>query len=1363
MKKYSTLNLSALYKAIVSSVVFIFVFNSVLFSQTLPAGFSKVKVATLEQATAMTFAPDGRLFICVKTGPVRIIKNGVLLPTPFVTLPVDINGERGVNSIAFDPNFQMNHYVYIYYTASSPTVHNRLSRFTANGDVVVPGSELPLLDIETVTQVFHNGGGMAFGPDEKLYLAIGEDNNPNNSQNMTTYKGKLLRLNTDGSAPTDNPFYSSSSPVTKKIWALGLRNPYTLCFQPGTGKLFVNDVGADDYEDIHDATFPGKNFGWPAVEGSSTNPTYSNPVFSYPHESTGQKGCAVVGGTFFNPTTTNYPSQYIGKYFYMDFCNGWMYYLTLGSPVQNTFFGTGLVTQNLGLQVGPDGNLYFINRSQPGIYKIIYTNNNAPAISSHPASLTVTAGQPASFSVSATGSNPLNFQWRKNNVNIPGATSPTYTITSAQPSDAAQYRAVVSNSFGTATSNAATLTVTAFNASPDATILSPANGAPFRAGDVINFSGDATDAEDGTLAASVFEWTVEFHHNNNHFHPGQVIPSGVKMGSFTTSNNDHTSANIFYRLKLKVTDSHGLIDTAYVDLIPITSTVTVNTQPPGLQITFDSQPKPTPFSTLTVEGLYISMGVVSPQTVNGQSYVFSHWLQRGGGASQTIHIGAGDSTYTAVFADTIIQSTELITAGGQWKYLANGSNQGTAWRSASFSDAAWGSGNAQLGYGDGDEATVVSYGTASNNKYITTYFRKAFNVTNVSAVDGLELSLLRDDGAVVYLNGTEVYRNNMPSGTISYNTLASTYVDGAAESAYITAGISKSALVNGNNVIAVEIHQNAVTSSDISFDLKLKTTAPSSGGTCSATGSITRDFWANVTGGTISSIPITTTPTSTTTLSSFEGPSQAGDSYGSRIRGYICPPVSGEYTLWIASDNNSELWLSNTDQPANKVKIAFVSGYTSSRQWTKYATQKSAAINLTAGTKYYIEAMHIEGTQGDNLAVGWQLPDGTMERPVPGSRLSPFTGSGGTSTTPAVSITSPANNTVFSSSANITITADAIISDGSISKVEFYQGNTKIGEDLSAPYAYIWTNVPTGNYTLKAIATSSTGLTGTSQLVNISVNACSTPIITPTGPAVVCSGTVVLNASTGQNFFYQWKKNGADIPNATGASYTATVSGEYQVKVISGSCISWSAPIVVRIENGLRAAITPGGPTSFCQGANVKLYANTCAGYTYQWKKDGADIPGANGSTYIASTAGSYQLRVTQNGVNAWSSLVSVSIQQCMAQDESGNDDSGDLDQLKDYTLAPATTEPFQMKVYPNPTTGLFSIVLNMATTDLEKIKIKMVNMLGQEVYTHETVANSNYLKETVELDGSLPPGIYTLQIMIGNQVESTSVVLSKQ
>jgi len=148
-------------------------------------------------------------------------------------------------------------------------------------------------------------------------------------------------------------------------------------------------------------------------------------------------------------------------------------------------------------------------------------------------------------------------------------------------------------------------------------------------------------------------------------------------------------------------------------------------------------------------------------------------------------------------------------------------NAGTAWRSASYSDTAWKSGPAQLGYGDGDERTIVSYGPDANNKYTTTYFRRTFSVANPSQVTALTLNLLRDDGAIVYLNGQEVYRTNMPTGTIASTTPATTAIGGADESTWYTANISPSLLLSGNNLLAVEVHQANGTSTDISFDLSL--------------------------------------------------------------------------------------------------------------------------------------------------------------------------------------------------------------------------------------------------------------------------------------------------------------------------------------------------------------------------------------------------------------------------------------------------------------------------------------------------------------------------------------------------------------
>lgn len=165
--------------------------------------------------------------------------------------------------------------------------------------------------------------------------------------------------------------------------------------------------------------------------------------------------------------------------------------------------------------------------------------------------------------------------------------------------------------------------------------------------------------------------------------------------------------------------------------------------------------------------------------------------------------------------------TLMIGWASNWKYLDDGSNQGTAWRTLAFNDAGWNSGNAELGYGDGDETTVVSYGPSSSNKYITTYFRQSFTVTNPAQYSQLLGEIVRDDGAVVYINGVEVFRTNMPGGNIGHNTLASGTIGFPFEDDIFTFTASAALLVQGTNVICVEVHQENNSSSDISFKLQL--------------------------------------------------------------------------------------------------------------------------------------------------------------------------------------------------------------------------------------------------------------------------------------------------------------------------------------------------------------------------------------------------------------------------------------------------------------------------------------------------------------------------------------------------------------
>jgi glucose/arabinose dehydrogenase len=435
------------------------------FSQTYPADFAQSLVVNgISSPTVMAFAPDGRIFVAQQNGHLRVIKDGALLPTSFVQLTVNSTGERGLIGIALDPDFSANQFIYLYYTVPVTPAHNRVSRFTADGDVALSGSESIILELDALsTATNHNGGALAFGPDEKLYIAVGDNANGANAQNLTTYHGKILRINKDGTAPNDNPYFSEPNEKQKRVWSHGLRNPYTISFQPETGKFFVNDVGQVTWEEINDATQSGRNFGWPTTEGNFNSvayPDFTNPVYTYQHGSGDGVGCAITGGTFFSPSSTNYPSTYYGKYFFLDYCNRWINYINpTESPAVRVPFATNISGSPVIMDVGIDGNLYYLSRGNSALYKIIYSGTSEPFITNHPTDIEIMEGLEPTFTVNTIGSTPFTYQWQKNEVDIDGATSASFTIPGVDPFDEGQYRVIVSNIAGSATSNMATLSV----------------------------------------------------------------------------------------------------------------------------------------------------------------------------------------------------------------------------------------------------------------------------------------------------------------------------------------------------------------------------------------------------------------------------------------------------------------------------------------------------------------------------------------------------------------------------------------------------------------------------------------------------------------------------------------------------------------------------------------------------------------------------------------------------------------------------------------------------------------------------------------------------------------------------------------
>ncbi len=670
---------------------------------TVPAGFSHVVVASgLAQPAAMTVAPDGRVFITEKGGwnsagtplaaRVRIIKNGVLLATPFVTITNSYGGgERGLLGIALDPSFATNHYLYIYYTAKQAdgTFRNRVSRLIANGDVAQQTNGVPtekvLIQLDLASSVNHQGGGLHFGADGKLYISTGDNKQGDKTPLLTSTYGKILRINSDGTIPSDNPFYTATTGIYRAIWARGLRNPFTFAFQPGSGRMFINDVGENLYEEINDG-IAGSNYGWPTSEGPATTAGIRSPLYYYGHgpvAGSTTSTCAITGGAFYNPAVRQFPADFVGKYLFADFCGN---FIKRYDPATGGVSNFAFTESNpVDVRVASDGSVYYLT-SGGKVARIRYTGSSAPSISSQPASYTASVGEPATFTVAATGAAPLSYQWQRGGVSITGATSSSYTLPSTTLSDnGAQFRVVVRNASGSVTSAVATLTVTS-NKRPTITFTAPATGATYAGGQTITYSATASDVEDGTLPASAFSWRIDLHHGA-HSHPFQAGITGVRSGTFVVPRVGETATNVFYRIQLTVKDSQGLTRTTYRDVKPRIVTLSLATSPAGLSLSLDGQPRVTPYSTASVVGVTRQLSAPATQVAaNGDTYRFVSWSDALA-AVHNVDTPSTATTYTATYTKitapdlvvTAIQTSPAAPQPGQTvRFSATIKNNGSA-------------------------------------------------------------------------------------------------------------------------------------------------------------------------------------------------------------------------------------------------------------------------------------------------------------------------------------------------------------------------------------------------------------------------------------------------------------------------------------------------------------------------------------------------------------------------------------------------------------------------------------------------------------------------------------------------------------
>jgi glucose/arabinose dehydrogenase len=1018
--------------------------------------------------------------------------------------------------------------------------------FADYGQIGNPGGDPPSPVGTNLTPPTAEGGALR---SQDLRTTTGTD--------PVTLDGTLIRIDPNtGAAMPDNPLFSNPDVNAKRIVAYGLRNPFRFTQRPGTNEIWIGDVGWNTWEEINRLQNPLSltNFGWPCYEGVGHQFSYDNlnlnicenlytqqpspvtaPLYTYNHSAkivpgeTCSTGSSSVSGIAFY-TGSTYPATYQNALFFADYSRNCIWTMLPGAggvpdpaQIQNFVVSAPSPVQ---IMAGPGGDLFYADINGGKIHRIQYFVPNA-VISANP----TTGSAPLTVNFDGSGSThpdpteTLSYSWDLNGDGVFGdATTAQTSHVYEDPGDVTVTLKVSDTHGGVDTD---TVVIHANNTAPVPTISTPAPTLTWKVGDVISFSGSATDPQDDTIPASGLTWSLIIHHcpSDCHIHNVQSF-SGAASGSFAAPDHEYPS---HLELKLTATDSGGLQASTSVLLFPQTVTMSFATNPAGLQLSWDATTAAAPFNNSVIIGSLNSLSAPVTQNLGANLYEFVSWSD-GGAATHTVVAPAAPATLTATYAlrpppSSVLANPPSVVGG-------TGSTG-----SVTLSGPAPPSG-ADVALSSSSPSAIVPALVHVDPGATTATF--AISTTAVASQTAVTLTGNYGNGSAAGGLTLEPPTNVPPAVSITSPASGATFTAPASISIQATASDSD------GTVTRVDFYSNGVL-------LGSATSAPYAwswsgvqAGAYSLTAIATDNLGATTTSsavpGTVEN-PTTNLPTGWSQQDigpvglpgggTYSGGAFTVQGSGTDIYGYsdqfhfVYQPLSGdgEIRARVVSIQNTNAYLKvgvmiRQSLAANSpYAMMEMLPNSSGFQWRLTTGGATTSVGSSGKAPYWIRLV-----RGGNVFTAYRSVDGNnwiqVGSPTTVNLTSAIyaglavtshnnaatctavfdnvtTAFGPANAPPTASITNPTDGAVLQDPTSVTIDALASDPDGSVTQVAFYDGANLLGTLTTPPWSFPWSNPPAGAHSLTVRATDNGGLVTTSAAVGVTVNYTTTSLPSP--------------------------------------------------------------------------------------------------------------------------------------------------------------------------------------------------------------------------------------------------------------------------